>query len=67
MLTKNIGSLDRILRIVIGIVVLSLVFIGPKTMLGYIGLVLIVTAFINFCPLYAMLGLKTCSKQTGQE
>ncbi len=59
MFTKNVGSLDRILRIVIGAALLSLVFIGPKTAFGYIGIILIVTAFINFCPLYRIFSLNT--------
>ena len=63
MFTSNINSLDRILRLVVGAVLLSLVFIGPKTLWGYIGAVLMLTAFINFCPLYAMVGFSTKSKK----
>ncbi len=59
MFTKNVGSLDRILRIVIGAFLLSLVFVGPKTVFGYVGIILIVTAFINFCPLYRIFSLNT--------
>jgi len=59
MFCKNIGTLDRVLRIIIGLALLSLVFIGPKTVWGYIGLVLIITAFINFCPIYGMFKLNT--------
>ena len=62
MFTKNVGSTDRILRIVVGAALLSLVFIGPQTQWGYVGVILIVTAFINFCPLYAIFGWKTNSK-----
>ena len=62
MFTKNVGSTDRILRIVVGAALLSLVFIGPQTPWGYVGVILIATAFINFCPLYAIFGWKTTSK-----
>jgi len=62
MFTANINSTDRILRLIAGIIVLSLVFIGPKTPWGYAGLILIVTAFINFCPAYALFGFSTKKK-----
>jgi len=60
---KNLNSTDRILRLIVGAVLLSLVFIGPKTPWGYIGLILIVTSVINFCPIYRVLGISTLSKK----
>ncbi len=57
---KNIGGLDRGLRIVIGSILILLVFVGPKTPWGWIGVVPIITAFVGFCPLYSLLGIKTC-------
>lgn len=62
MFTSNLHSIDRILRIVIGLVLISLVFIGPKTLWGYAGVILVLTAFINFCPLYSILGVSTRTK-----
>ena len=59
---KNLHSIDRILRIVIGVALLSLVFIGPKTAWGYVGIILIATSFINFCPIYRIFGFSTASK-----
>lgn len=59
-MTCNVGGIDRILRIVIGLGLLSLVFIGPKTAWGWIGLVPLGTAIIGWCPPYAMLGISTC-------
>jgi len=56
----NEGRLDRALRVLVGLGVLSLAFVGPKTPLGYIGLVPLLTGLIGFCPLYAVLGLNTC-------
>ncbi len=63
MFISNLHSIDRILRIVIGFVLLSLVFWGPQTAFGYVGLILIVTAFISFCPLYRVFNISTCSKK----
>ncbi|HQT92142.1 MAG TPA: DUF2892 domain-containing protein [Candidatus Kryptobacter bacterium] len=56
---KNVGNADKWIRIVVGLVLISLVFIGPKTAWGWIGLVLIGTALINFCPIWAALKIST--------
>lgn len=56
---KNVGAIDRILRIVVGAVLISLVFIGPQTQWGWIGVILIVTALVGWCPAYRLIGLKT--------
>ncbi len=56
----NEGSTDRILRVVVGIAVLSLAFIGPKTPWAYLGVIPLLTGIIGFCPLYAILGINTC-------
>jgi len=56
---QNINSVDRVLRLIVGAGLLSLVFTGPKTPLGYVGLILIITSFINFCPIYRVLGIST--------
>ena len=47
----NEGGLDRLLRVILGILVLSLVFVGPKTPWAWIGLVPLVTGLVGFCPL----------------
>ena len=57
---KNEGTIDRVIRIVAGLVLLSLVFVGPQTALGWIGIVPLLTGLIGFCPLYTMLGFNTC-------
>lgn len=56
---RNEGSLDRVVRIVLGLVLLALAFFGPKTWLGMLGLVPLVTGIVGFCPLYRLVGLKT--------
>lgn len=59
-MTKNEGTVDRILRVVIGAVVLSLVFVGPQTAWGWIGIVPILTGIVGYCPAYSLLGISTC-------
>ncbi len=56
----NEGTLDRALRIIVGLVLLSLIFVGPKTMWGLVGLIPLATGLLGWCPLYQILGLKTC-------
>ena len=58
-MTKNVGSIDRALRIVIGLGLIGLVFAGPHTPWGWIGVVPLVTAFVGWCPLYRVLGIHT--------
>jgi hypothetical protein len=56
----NEGSIDRAVRVVAGLAILSLVFVGPKSPWGWAGLVPLLTGLIGFCPLYAVLGINTC-------
>ncbi|KZY67180.1 hypothetical protein A3742_07870 [Oleiphilus sp. HI0071] len=57
---KNEGRIDRSIRIILGMVLISLVFIGPQSAWGWIGLVPLITGVIGFCPLYKIIGLNTC-------
>jgi hypothetical protein len=59
-MTRNMGKLDRVLRILVGLALLSHVYIVP-TNWGWLGLIPIVTAFAGFCPIYRVLGLNTCA------
>jgi hypothetical protein len=59
-MTRNIGSIDRALRIVVGFALLSLVFIGPQSWWGLVGLVPLLTALVGNCPVYSLLGFNTC-------
>lgn len=63
-MSKNEGSLDRGLRVIAGLGILSLVFVGPQTSLGYLGLIPLITGIVGICPLYSVLGLKTCKIST---
>jgi hypothetical protein len=60
MLTSNVGTLDRVIRVIVGLAMISLVFVGPKTVWGWIGLVPLITGLSGWCPLYALLGWRTC-------
>lgn len=55
----NVGTVDRVIRLVLGLVLLALVFVGPKTLWGLLGLIPIATAVISWCPAYSLLGLRT--------
>lgn len=59
-LSLNEHPIERIVRVVIGLVLLSLVVVGPKTYWGLIGLVPLVTGLFGTCPLYSLLGISTC-------
>ncbi|MEZ4362972.1 MAG: DUF2892 domain-containing protein [Kofleriaceae bacterium] len=60
MLTHNEHSIDRALRVLLGVVLLSLTVLGPKTMWGLVGAVPLLTGLVGFCPLYRLLGINTC-------
>ena len=57
---RNVGSVDRGLRVVAGIVLLGMVFYGPQTAWGWIGLVPLITGLVGNCPAYSLFGLSTC-------
>lgn len=57
---KNVGTVDRVLRVIVGLALLSLVFYGPQTPWGWIGLAPLLTGLVSWCPAYSLLGIKTC-------
>lgn len=57
---RNEGTVDRALRVILGIVLIALVFVGPKTPWGWVGIVPLVTGLVGFCPLYRLIGVNTC-------
>jgi hypothetical protein len=62
----NVGMIDRVLRIIIGAALLVMAYMYWGTTLGYVGLIGIVpllTAFAGICPLYSILGVRTCARQ----
>ena len=59
-LKQNVGSADQWLRIIVGFVLLVLAGMGTIGAWGYIGIVPLVTGALRFCPLYSVLGIRTC-------
>ncbi len=60
MLKTNEGTIDRFLRVTAGIVLIALVFVGPKTPWGWLGIVPLATGLLGSCPVYSLLGMNTC-------
>jgi hypothetical protein len=58
---KNAGTIDRVFRVVVGLGILSLAFVGPQTVWGYIGIVPILTGTFGYCPAYSIFGINTCN------
>lgn len=56
----NVGGLDRILRIIIGFVLIGLMLQGIIGVWGWLGLVVMATGLFSFCPAYRLLGINTC-------
>jgi hypothetical protein len=57
----NENTLDRVIRVVLGLAVLSLTVVGPQSMWGLLGLVPLVTGLVGSCPVYTLLGVSTCA------
>ncbi len=66
LLAKNEGAVDRALRVLVGVGVISLVFVGPQTPWGWLGLVPLLTGLLGTCPLYTLLGMRTCPVTSGK-
>lgn len=62
MFKANVGGLDRILRILVGLGLIAIVFVGPQTPWGWIGVVPLLTALIGYCPAYSIFGINTCPR-----
>lgn len=63
MFKTNVGTIDRLLRLVVGVILIALVFVGPKTPWGWLGVILVATAFLRTCPIYSVLGFNTCGNR----
>lgn len=60
LLPHNEHKLERVGRVIVGAGLLALVFTGPQTPLGWIGLIPLVTGLVGSCPIYTLFGIKTC-------
>lgn len=59
----NEHVIERVLRIAVGLALLAIAFVGPKTPWGFLGVVPLLTGLIGSCPLYTLLGVSTCPMQ----
>jgi hypothetical protein len=59
-LATNEHRIDRILRVAAGLGLLALALVGPKTPLGFLGIVPLATGLLGTCPVYSLLGVSTC-------
>ena len=59
----NIGMGERVLRVIVGLIVISLVFWGPESAWGWLGLLPLLTGLSGYCPLYAIMGINRCNKK----
>jgi len=61
----NVGAIDKLLRVIAGLALLAWAVWGEGAWhrLGFIGIVPILTALVGFCPLYTLLGIRTCPVQ----
>ena len=56
----NVGSVDRMARIVVGLVLIILAATGTVGLWGWIGIIPVLTGIFRFCPAYNLLGINTC-------
>jgi hypothetical protein len=63
----NEGRFDRIARVLLGLGILSLAFVGPQTPWGYVGIIPLVTGIFGFCPLYKLVGSRRVHSITNNE
>lgn len=59
-MVRNVGGIDRVIRILLGLGLLSLVFVGPQTPWGWLGVIPLATALFGFCPAYSIFKINTC-------
>ncbi|GMV03770.1 MAG: hypothetical protein AMXMBFR53_00520 [Gemmatimonadota bacterium] len=59
-LPRNEHTVERALRVLLGVGLLAIAFVGPKTPWGFLGLIPLATGLLGSCPLYTLLGISTC-------
>ena len=59
---RNMGGMDRLVRLLLGVVLIVLALTGTIGVWGWLGLILVGTAFVRFCPLYRVFGMSTCKR-----
>ncbi|HSW30958.1 MAG TPA: DUF2892 domain-containing protein [Longimicrobiales bacterium] len=64
-LPRNEHTVERAIRVAIGIGLLAIAFVGPKTPWGYLGIIPLLTGLLGSCPLYTLFGFSTCPMKKG--
>jgi hypothetical protein len=62
MFKNNVGTMDRMFRILLGLVLIAMVFFGPKSAWGWVGLVPLITGLAKTCPIYSLFGISSCPR-----
>lgn len=62
MFKTNVGTMDRMFRILLGLVLIAMVFFGPKSAWGWVGLVPLLTGLFRTCPVYSLFGISSCPR-----
>ncbi|MBP6031164.1 MAG: DUF2892 domain-containing protein [Sphingobium sp.] len=63
MFSTNVGGIDRILRIAVGLLLIALAITGKLVPWGWIGLVPLLTGIFSTCPLYSLIGINSCPRR----
>ena len=66
-MVRNEGTVDRVIRVLAGLGLVSLVFVGPQTPWGWLGLVPVATGLMGYCPAYSIFGIRTCPAAPGSK
>lgn len=66
MFKTNEGTVDRALRAAVGLGLIAIVFVGPQTPWGWLGLIPLATSLMGWCPLYSLLGINTCGVKSAK-
>jgi hypothetical protein len=59
---QNVNNVERVVRVIAGLAIISLVFIGPQSVWGWLGVIPLATGIIGWCPPYALFGFSTCKR-----
>ncbi len=61
---RNEHMIERVIRVVVGVAAIAMVFVGPQTVWGWLGVVPLITGALGRCPAYGIFGVRTCALET---
>ena len=59
---QNVHNVERVVRVIAGLTIIGLVFVGPQSPWGWLGVIPLATGIVGWCPPYALFGISTCKK-----